>query len=578
MLRTNSKSTVIIPTSDSSQGKPIGAGNAQKKGQPAEIKNGLFDFDFGPDFEGGEPQTLHSDTNLSLQVDAHSASGSSVETSNCVIPGYVQDSIENSHLDAIEGDSSSEEAEPAPSPKPLQTTAGSAPPAPQFSDDPAIAALQKSQLENTKSVVSYTESLDILNQALADNPTLPRNSFDFVRKILSDGLKRCTDRAQELSDGAQQALDAHAEQARRLAAGAQGDGVAVSEGDETFSMDSIGTVTDADLDHELNVLKGLVSPSAHQRVETAVKTALNGGLESVDQDLATLYQQVNEEAEKAQQQQENDEQLAQLAAWHGNNAAQLDDLFSQLEANIQEEADRDFDEELDDALAYVEGVRAGANQVDQLDQLLNDLDGGLTTPSQVTSLSTKNADSTQPAQPAPTNTGPVDLTSVQNNLLAEAELLLEQEQKEKAALSKVTSPQHSSATQSELKPPALSDDVLRKIGEEAFRYRTLTLDALNAELELVKKRQLTKSELKSPGLAADEAKRQSQAVIARYYQEQQGVVRSATQELNAIKSNEVMEYELPSQRLKRVAELEEKRQTALNLIDTMSLMIYRLWN
>ncbi|NIU60370.1 MAG: hypothetical protein GWN66_00115, partial [Pseudomonas stutzeri] len=54
----------------------------------------------------------------------------------------------------------------------------------------------------------------------------------------------------------------------------------------------------------------------------------------MDQDLATLYQQVNEEAEKAQQQQENDEQLAQLAAWHGNNAAQLDDLFSQLEANI----------------------------------------------------------------------------------------------------------------------------------------------------------------------------------------------------------------------------------------------------
>lgn len=578
MLRTNSKSTVIIPASDSSQGKPIGAGNAQKKGQPAEIKNGLFDFDFGPDFEGGEPQTLHSDMNLSLQVDAHSASGSSVETSNCVIPGYVQDSIENSHLDAIEGDSSSEEAEPAPSLKPLQTTAGSAPPAPQFSDDPAIAALQKSQLENTKSVVCYTESLDILNQALTDNPTLPRNSFDFVRKILSDGLKRCTDRAQDLSDGAQQALDAHAEQARRLAAGAQGDGVAVSEGDETFSMDSIGTVTDADLDHELNVLKGLVSPSAHQRVETAVKTALNGGLESVDQDLATLYQQVNEEAEKAQQQQENDEQLAQLAAWHDNNAAQLDDLFSQLEANIQEEADRDFDEELDDALTYVEDVRAGANQVDQLDQLLNDLDGGLTTPSQVTSPSTKNADSTQPAQPAPTNTGPVDLTSVQDNLLAEAELLLEQEQKEKAALSKVTSPQHSSATQSELKPPALSDDVLRKIGEEAFRYTTLTLDALNAELELVKKRQLTKSELKSPGLAADEAKRQSQAVIARYYQEQQGVVRSATQELDAIKSNEVMEYELPSQRLKRVAELEEKRQTALNLIDTMSLMIYRLWN
>lgn len=564
MQRTSSNTKIVIPASTApAQDKAVET-SPGKKGPATDVKKLKSYDDFDYSFEtgiDGEPRTLHSDSNLSVHSTTLGATDSTVDTSKLVIPGYDQDNVENSHLDAMEGDSSREEDEPVPPPKLLQTTRETAPPAPQFSDDPAIAALQKSQLENTKSVVSYTESLDILNQALADNPTLPRNSFDFVRKILSDGLKRCTDRAQELSDGAQQALDAHAEQARRLAAGAQGDCVAVGEGDETFSMDSIGTVTDADLDHELNVLKGLVSPSAHQRVETAVKTALNGGLESVDQDLATLYQQVNEEAEKAQQQQENDEQLAQLAAWHGNNAAQLDDLFSQLEANIQEEADRDFDEELDDALAFVEGMNAEADQLDQLDQLLNDLDSGPATPAQVTSPSTQQGDSTQAAQAVPTHTGPVDLDSIQDELLAEAELILEQEHKEKAAL----------------KPLELSDDIRREIEREVYRYKAFKLEAFYKDVELVKNRQLTKKEQKSPQFAAQETKRKTHEVIANYHLEQRLNIEMANRKLNAIDADELLADAEAPERLKEVTASKEKRKAAMDLMSEMESMLLKLW-
>jgi len=542
----------------------------------------------------GEPQDLDGTENLSIQTNYQNTDTSSVETSTAKI--HFDDFADDfdSHIEGADANSSSEEPAPTPvsppkvPPAPVQL-------APQFSDDPAIAALQKSQHENTKNVVLYTELLQILNQALIDNPTLPKNSFDFIKGIFNQSLQQCTARIEVLSNETQVALDEHAVKAQSLAAQAAGGSTSVNH-DGTFSITSPQRITSAELDQLRTEVERIDEPDLQHTVVAGLQTALQEMGMITDEQLDQLMLDMGGETEGTRRQQADDmaaldkglEQLANLqeamedsvdwdqhlcapdeanmaaikkqveAEENEKSAAHLAELAHERNAKVADLL-RQFDANLEQETSSAEHDSSFGTPFMQteLDQLLDDLGDVSESNSQ---------DSTQ--WESSTGAGPeqADPFAGQDELLAEAELLLEQE-KQKAKV-----------TQGELKPLVLSDDVRREIEGEAFRHRFHTLEVLDAEIDLVKKRQLTSKELKSPDLAIRETKHKVQAVIARYHHEQERIVGLATMELKAIDSNEVMADALPSERLKRTAEVEERRKTALELLDTMGQMIYHLWN
>jgi hypothetical protein len=560
--------------------RPPGAGDV-KKGPPPETQNGVNDFDFGSDFDGGEPQPVSKEGNLSITSADDHQDDSVIATSKTVI-SLGDSPLDNSHNKELEANSASENGvddEPTPTPPPAKTATGPAQPSVQLSDDPAIAALQKSTLNATTQVVLYTTCLNVLTSAIADHK-LPPNSFSYLTSLFSNLIKDSETRTRELADQTEQLLKQHSEEAKTLAA--QAESGAFPAPVDTFSAGPSSAVTHVDLKQALHEVKQL-PPTEQDLIVVGLRTACqdtgrvtheeqdqlmldmggdtNGTRQQADdvaeldqafEKLVNVYEALEEDAmdldkysiqptdadieavEKAVRAEENEKFVADLVELGEERNAKVDDLLRQFNENLEKES----------SSADHDGSLGGQ------------------------SMNAQRADLAEL----------VDPYSDQDALLAEVEALLQQKKEAQATLSKITSPQNPLVTHSELKPPALSNDVRRGIEGEAFRYRAHTLDLLNAEIELIKKRQLTSKELKSPSLAAQETKNKTQAIIARYHQEQQHIVALASQELDAIKANEVMPDELPSARLKRQTEVEEKRKTAMDLLDTMGEMIHKLWS
>ena len=275
----------------------------------------------------GEPQDLDGTENLSIQTNYQNTDTSSVETSTAKI--HFDDFADDfdSHIEGADANSSSEEPAPTPvsppkvPPEPVQ-------PAPQFSDDPAIAALQKSQHENTKNVVLYTELLQILNQALIDNPTLPKNSFDFIKGIFNQSLQQCTARVEKLSNQTQVALDEHAAQARSLAAQANGGSVQTGS-NGTFSTTPPQRLTNAEGNQLRKEVGRIDDPHQQQTVVAGLRTALQDSDMVTDEQLDQLLLDMGGETEGTRRQQDDD-------------MAALDKGLEQL-ANVQEAMEESVD-------------------------------------------------------------------------------------------------------------------------------------------------------------------------------------------------------------------------------------------
>ncbi len=245
--------------------RPPGGG-APKNGVPTSPAKPwtIADYDFS-----GEPQGLSDDTNLGTTCEREDTSQTKSKSKSA--PSQLQFDSESSVDDGSrEADTASEESEPVT--PPANTPPGPAQPTVQFSEDPAIAALQKSTLAATTQVVLYATCLAILDNALADPQCkLPPNSFSYLRGLFGGAIKECEARAQELTHETEQLLAQHSQEAKALASLADGD--ASPAADDTFSVRS-SRAAPVNLRRALREVKQLPTQAQQDQIIEGLRAAL----------------------------------------------------------------------------------------------------------------------------------------------------------------------------------------------------------------------------------------------------------------------------------------------------------------
>lgn len=326
--------------------RPPGAGNV-KKGPPPETLKGVNDFDLGSDFDGGEPQPVDKEGNLSIASGDQHHENSDTTASKVVI--HFEDSqLNHSHNEEFVADSSTEHGiddEPQPAPPPVKTASGPAQPTVPLSDDPAIAALQKSTLAATTQVVLYTTCLSVLTDAIKEHHLSP-NSFSYLTGLFGGLIKDSETRTRELVSETEQLLQQHSEQAKALAAQAGSDTPPVPAA--TFSAGPVPAATNVDLKQALHEVKQLPDSAQRDQIVEGLRVALEGQgsvthedldgalkdiqweldnpeMAALDPELIRLHRQVNKEAEETEE-----AEAAETAALH----ADLDEMGAQM-GNIQ---------------------------------------------------------------------------------------------------------------------------------------------------------------------------------------------------------------------------------------------------
>lgn len=314
------KSQTVSSTATSRSYRASAGGELPKGSPTPPVKPlGINHFDFS-----GEPQELSDDTNLSTPRGSENTSQTNSKSDPSQQQFGSRSSVDDGSRDA---DSASEDSDFVT--PPANTPPGPAQPTVQLSDDPAIAALQKSTLAATTQVVLYAQCRAILDNALADPQCkLPPNSFSNLRGLFGGAIKECEGRAQELTTQTEQLLAQHSEDAKALAA--QADGDALPAADDTFSVRP--NRAPVDTRRALREVKQLPKQAQQDQILKGLRVARkNIGHES-DAD-------VDREVEQQR--------------WDLNNPTlvgvdpELGELYKQLQTEKTEPAKANFDNELE---------------------------------------------------------------------------------------------------------------------------------------------------------------------------------------------------------------------------------------
>lgn len=283
---------------------PPGGGDPENRVSTSSAKPwSINDFDFS-----GEPQELSDATNLSTFCERQDASQAKSAPSQLQFDS--ESSVDDGSRDA---DSAREEFDPVT--LPANTPPGPAQPTVQLSDDPAIAALQKSQLAIAAAVVLYSTCLAIFENAIADPQSkLPPNSFSYLRSMFSGAIKESEACALDLKTEFTQLLTQHSEEAKALAAQAERGTSPVSV--DTFSTKPGPVVTPVDWKQVRQEVKQLPTQAQQDQVVKGLRVALKqmdpvsgadvdrelrqllwdmDPMEGVDSEIRELYEQLQVE-------------------------------------------------------------------------------------------------------------------------------------------------------------------------------------------------------------------------------------------------------------------------------------------
>lgn len=306
--KVGSSSTSVTNTP---QYHPPGGGDPENRVSTSSAKPwSINHFDFSD-----EPQELSDTTNLSTFCERRDTS----QTKSA--PSQLQFDSESSVDDGSrDADSASEESDPVT--PPANTPPGPAQPTVQLSDDPAIAALQKSQLAIAAAVVLYSTCLAIFENAIADPQSkLPPNSFSYLRSMFSGAIKESEARALDLKTQFTQLLTQHSEEAKALAAQAERGTSPVSV--DTFSTKPGPVGTPVDWKQVRQEVKQLPTQAQQDQVVEGLRVALQqmdpvsdadldrelrqllwdiDPMEGVDPELVEFHKQLQEEEVEPSQQ------------------------------------------------------------------------------------------------------------------------------------------------------------------------------------------------------------------------------------------------------------------------------------
>jgi len=477
--------------------------------------------------------------------------------------------------------SSGEEPGPTPAPIPAATPAP-VQPAPQFSDDPAIAALQKSQHENTKNVVLYTELLQILNQALIDNPTLPKNSFDSVKGIFTESLHRCTARIEALSNETQVALDEHALKAQSLAAQAAG-GSPPDDGQATFATTPKTVVTDAELDQLMAEVKQLPDNASRNTVISGLRTALTDDGAADHADLDRAFEQMTWDLEHPDMAGVDPE----LARFHLQwNEGDAEDAIASLGQDSEDMSSIVRDVDADDVdldnldfspLNTHENQEKAATSLlpqkffDELDELQDTNQASLASTAHGAKL------------PHAASHPPADLDAEQNALFADVEKMLDSADS-KSSTNTVTSSKIPHAQGDLKKPVTVSQYDLIDIDTGQVREYSSEMTQLHEELQHAWNRELTSKEkaahqkFVSRGGSPEEflknlLKQERIAIVKNFQTKHDKGIDDIQKAIIEIGSGKLMSDATPYGRRLHVAQLQAQKKTLKELIETGDRMI-----
>lgn len=419
---------------------PHGGGGV-KKGQTAPLPKPFHIDDY--DFSDGEPMPLTDPVNLSGASDSEDVSQSMRAPSLQPIHPASDDG-------SRDADSASEDSDFVT--PPANTPPGPAQPTVQLSDDPAIAALQKSTLAATTQVVLYAQCLAILDNALADPQCkLPPNSFSYLKGLFGGAIKECEGRAQELTTQTEQLLAQHSEDAKALAA--QADGDALPAADDTFSVRP--NRAPVDTRRALREVKQLPKQAQQDQILKGLRVARkNIGHESdaeVDRDLEQLVWDLDNPT------------LAGVDP-------ELGELYKQLQV----------DAELDALEQQAMDMKNIPFTADHDDVDLDNLAPAATNGSVLTPTASQQ---------------PADLDAEQNALLAEVKGMLSSADS-KSSTSAVSPPQIPLTQHDLTKPVNVSPDELLEIDFEGVRSYSSQIDALQEEIAHARNRKFTSDEEK----------------------------------------------------------------------------------
>jgi len=502
--------------------------------------------------------------------------------------------------DSRQANSASEDSDPVI--PPANTPPGPAQPTMQLSEDPAMAALGKNQLAAAAAVVLYATCLAILENALNDPQSiLPRDSFSNLRRMYGGLLQDNEARAQELAAEHTRVLTQHGEQAKALAA--QADRGTSPVAADTFSTNPRTVEMPPDWKQVHQEVKQLPPQTRQGLIVEGVRAAHREISPASVADLDRELDQVLRDPENARTEGEDpqpgelDRQLQKEEAEPTHKVSEEIEALgrdSQALSNFKfpdDAVDEDWSE-FDIPTAPLTKTGPGKTlttqeYLDELDELLQDMN---------------------PASRASTTDGPMlthtasqqqaDLDAEQNALLADAdnELLANVEELLPSADSKssthaVTSPQIPHTQEDLTKPVAVSNEEFIELEAKEPAFYTSELTKLDDELQLtsVWNRELTSDEVsqrkrlaKNGGSAADFRANllndERIAVVRKFQNEWNKEIDSKQEAVILIRSGKLMADATHHGRQLHLAQLNARKKTLLDLIQTGNDIIANRFN